>query len=146
MYTTTDDVNVHLPTDKISVSEADLPQWDREAGRIIRGYTASTFTPTVIASWADPATTPEVIRGIAGRLIASAYYAERFSEDDTDYPDYAQHVYNEAISMLRDINDGKLLVLSVDGTQTLSEQHSLSDLDFWPNDDTDRKFSMGDVF
>lgn len=146
MYVTTDDVNVHLPEDKLQMTEADLPMWDREAGRIIRGYVASTFTPVVIASWADPITTPEVIRGIAGRLIAAAYYANRFSTDDTEYPEYAQHLYNEAVSTLTGIQSGTVTVLSVDGTQVISEQRSLSTEDFWPNDDTGRQFSMGDVF
>lgn len=146
MYVDTDDVNIHLPADKLQITDADLPIWDREAGRIIRGYVASTFTPTVIASWADPLTTPEVIRGIAGRLIAAAYYAERFSEDDTDYPKYAQHVYDEAIAMLTGIQKGTTTVMSVDGTQVLSEQRSLSPDDFYPNDATNRLFSMGDVF
>lgn len=148
MYVDTDDVNVHLPSDKLQLNEAELELWDREAGRIIRGYVASVFSPTTIAAWADPASTPEVIRGIAGRLIAAAYYAERFSEDDTSYPEYAQNLYDQATNGLLGIQTGATTVLSVDGSQVVetTETHSLTDDDFWPNDATDRFFSMGDTF
>lgn len=143
MYVSLDDVNHHLPTDKISVTESELVNWDRTAGRIVRGYLATYFTPTVIAGWAAPATTPELIRDITGRLIAAAYYAERFSEDDPDYPTYAQNLYNNAINQLLNIQQGRMILIDSTGTALVAETHSLSTDDFWPNDSTGRLFSMG---
>lgn len=141
-----DDIQVHLPADKLIVSDDDAASLQKDVLRIIRGYLAGVFEPTVLASWVSPATTPELIRSIAGRLIASFYYARRYSEDDTDVPEYAQSKYNEAIAMLTRIAAGTLVLLDAAGTTTLDTTTNLSTLDFYPRDDTNRAFSMGDVY
>ena len=104
-FATLDDVNMHLPTDKLEMKQPALDLMGVDAERIIRGYLSNVFTPLVLAGWTDPTLTnpatagyvPELIRAIAGRFIAAFYYRERYSEDSLDDPQYAQMKYDEAM-------------------------------------------------
>ena len=148
-----DDVNTHLPTDKINagendpqvISEIDLIEVD--TARYIRSMLYGTFSQVTLAGWDSPANTPETIRGIAGRLIAAKWYSVRYAED-SDESSYAQNLYDEALSMIRDIRSGSLVVL--DDTLTPIDTAGGTDLtsdDFWPNDSTSGpKFTMDREF
>src|SRR5580765_7875989 len=104
------DVQIHLPVDKLKVENVpdDLSDAKRDAERIVRGYLTGSVDPLVLASWTTPATTPETIRAIAGRLCAALLYRIRFSEATTDYAEYARVLYDEAIMMLNQIISGAL--------------------------------------
>lgn len=136
------DVNRYLPTEKIEVTEPELELFEVDASRIIRGYLAGVFSPATIAAWADPATTPELIRNVAGRLIAALFYRERYSEDFTEDPWYAQKLYDDAMAIIMGIRDGTIVL--VDVTEVPTTGLSFTTDDFWPNDDSP-KFTMDQV-
>jgi hypothetical protein len=151
MFTTLDDVNVHLPTDKLELQWPDLVQFDTDAQRIIRGYLAGVYQPATIAAWTDPTITdpsqtgyvPELIRAIAGRFIAAFWYKERYSEDSLDVPAYAQSKYDEAMAMLMGLVTGTLGL--VDVTEDPTNTSNLTADDFLPNaNSTGPFFTMDD--
>jgi hypothetical protein len=140
-----DDINVHLPTDKISAEEGELLEGIKEdIERIIRGYLAGHVDPLEMAAWLTPETTPDIIRAIGGRLGAAFIYRKRYSEDSLDDPQYAQFKYNEAMAMLTGIIAGDI---AVDPDIPPVGVEFTSDL-FYPNDpNTDPpKFTMSSQF
>lgn len=137
------DINVHLPTDKISAEEGDLlDEIKEDIERIIRGYLTGYVDALEMATWLTPETTPGTIRAIGGRLGAAFIYRRRYSEDSLDDPQYAQFKYNEAMMMLQRIIDGTITLDSDDVGSGLT-----TDM-FYPNDpNTDPpKFTMNQQF
>jgi hypothetical protein len=134
-----DDVNTHLPTDKLDASnpvlEDDVNLYEVDVARFIRAMLAGVFTAVQLASWDSPADTPELIRSIAGRLVAAKLYAVRYAED-ADMSGYAQSLYNQALGRLKDIRSGEIVVLDLNDVPipTVSTHMSLDSADFWPND------------
>jgi hypothetical protein len=131
---TLSDVNRYLPTEKIEVTEPELELFEVDASRIIRGYLAGVFSPATLAAWADPVTTPELIRSIAGRLIAALFYRERYSEDSLEDPQYAQKLYDDAMAWIMDIREGDIQLIDVTEVPTTGDRFTIDD--FWPNDDS----------
>jgi hypothetical protein len=134
LYATLDDINVHLPVEQgkaqITDVEDDLLQID--AYRLIRARLSGTFEITVINTWVTPTTTPELIREVAGKIIAAKWYALLVAEDEPDGSKFAQDLYNEALATLNDIRNGVLTVIGVDGTEL--DNSALIESSFWPND------------
>jgi hypothetical protein len=128
------DIRAHLAEDKLVVDAANTGQFQVEVTRIIKSYLSGVFQATTLASWVDPDTTPEIIRAIAGELIAAFLYRKRYAEDDTHVPEFAQTLYNEAIGMLREIRDGTLIVLDEDDNPIEENQLNMDANDFYPND------------
>lgn len=141
-----DDINTHLPEDKIEADDDNTDKDQIDAARFVRAMLAG-FVPTItLTSWADPGSTPELIRGIAGRLIAAKYYARRYAED-SDVSEYAQGLYNEAVTSINEIRSGQMILLDEDGNEIVLAGTSLSEDDFWPNDSTPApKFTMDQTF
>src|SRR5215469_12649521 len=130
------DVNGWLTSDKLEATPANSAQPQIEAWRLIRGQLASSFTPVTLASWVDPNSTPDLIRSIAGRLIAAYIYRSTYAaESDTTIPAYAQELYNEAVSMLADIRSGNLTVVDVSGNP-ITGGTGFANTDFLPNNTT----------
>jgi hypothetical protein len=129
-----EDINLHLPDDKLEVSHARYPAFQLDAERIVRGSFAGFWPATVLASWTTPDNVPGLIRAIAGRLVAAFYYRYRYSEEGIGDPEYAQFKYNEAMAFIQKIISGEMVVEEVLDVPTAG--HSLSELDFWPNDST----------
>src|SRR5262245_62737757 len=111
MFASLDDVNMHLPTDKLEMEEPELDLFGLDADRIIRGYLAGVIPGTTLAAWTSPEATPEIIRAIAGRFIAAFWYRERYSEDSIEDPIYAQTKYNEAMALLQGIIAGDIVIV-----------------------------------
>jgi|SRR5580765_204590 len=114
MFASKTDIQTWFRSDKIIVDDANSQKPNIEARRIIVGRLAGFFSQIVITSWADPETTPELIRGIAGRLAAAFLYQSFYSEEADDVLEYAQWLYNNAILMLDQIVEGVLTVVEVD--------------------------------
>lgn len=143
-----DDINTHLPDDKAKMPDSDDNELQIDIARYIRSLLSGFFSSATLVSWDSPADTPELIRGIAGRLIASKWYATLYSEDVDTVSRYAQGLYNEANMMIDDIRTGRRVVLDVNDTPIPIEGGiSLESDDFWPNDSSDGpKFTMDKVF
>lgn len=136
-----DDINTHLPTDKIEADDANTELYQVDAARFVRAMLAGTFTPVTLAGWDTPAHTPDLIRGIAGRLIAAKYFATRYAED-SDVSEFATGLYNAAMAYLNGIKSGTYVVVDANDVVIAVSGLSLSTDDFWPNDST----SPGPVF
>lgn len=141
-----DDINTHLPEDKLQADDEVTDKLQIDAARFVRAMLAG-FVPTVtLATWVEPADTPEYVRGIAGRIIAAKYYMIRYAED-SDISEYATGLYNEAVQMLNDVRDGKVTLIGVDDEEIEIQGANLSEDDFWPNSTTGApKFSMDQEF
>lgn len=116
MLASLDDVKTHLPRDKFSPTDGnpEIALFQIDAERIIKGNLLSVFSAATLTAWADPATTPSIIRAIAGRLIAAFYYAKKVSEDMPDWDQtYPQRLYDEAMRMIEMIRDGDLILEEV---------------------------------
>ena len=137
-----DDVQVHLPADKLKIEEIpdDLSRCKLDTERIVRGTLAGVIPASDMALWLTPDDVPEVIRAAAGRLCAALIYRLRYSEQSLDDPQFAQNKYNEGMMMLQGIIDGSIIV---DGVVTVQFDETY----FWPNDTTsDPKFTMDSRF
>jgi len=132
-----DDINVHLPDDKARMEDSEDNELQIDAARYIRSLLAGFFSSATLVSWDSPADTPELIRGIAWRLIASKYYARLYTEDTAEVSDYAQWLYNQANVMLDQVRTGILTLLDTNDTPIPIEGGiSLESDDFWPNNST----------
>src|SRR5438477_7455459 len=98
-YASTDDVNRWLDGDSIVVTSTDYLSEEDSAERIIRGALTGKVDGTTMNSWIDPLDTPEIVREIAGKLVAAFRYRKMLSADATDVEKtYGQLLYNEARS------------------------------------------------
>lgn len=142
------DINVHLPDDKAKMQDSDDNELQVDVARYIRSLLSGFFSAATLVSWNSPDNTPELIRGIAGRLIASKYYATLYSEDVDDVSKFAQWLYNQANAMIDQIRTGSMIILDVNDTPIPIEGGiSLTADDFWPNDSSGgAKFTMEKVF
>lgn len=130
-----EDINAHLPAN-VLINNAVDNSLQVDAQRLIRGQLVSIFTPAVLNAWLTPDTTPELIRTIAGRLIASKYYARLLSGEDADaFPTYSVNLYNEAISLLSDIKSGAQIVVDAGGNPLAQDTIGSDPVnDVFPND------------
>jgi hypothetical protein len=133
-YANLNDANVFLASDRLQLTDATFGPLELDAERIIRGYVGGIVDATKLASWASPEVTPEIIRMIAGRLIASAYYVRVYSENSLDIPEYAQNLYNIAIGYLQGIQKGSQVIIEIDGSTIDIVGTALTSSNFQPND------------
>ena|SRR5579864_3991774 len=105
-----EDINGFLP-DLAEITDGDDKQLQIDANRVIKSQLSGVFPATLTVGWVTPGATPEIISGIAGRLIAAKWYNQQFSQESTAVPAFAQNLYNEAIQMLADIKRGVLIIL-----------------------------------
>ena len=127
------EIKTWLPDDKLPVTDGTTGNFQIEVYRLVKSQLSGVFTPTVLSSWDAPDTTPEIIRGIAGRLIAAYVYREAYSEDIAEVPQYAQTLYNEAMAMLVGVRSGTLAVLDDDGNPVSANALDMTQDDFYPN-------------
>jgi hypothetical protein len=129
-----EDINVHLPQDKLVATDANETKEQLDAQRIIFAKLSNTFSAATLAAWASPATTPETIRAVAGRLVAALFYSRAFAAEVDGVPDYAQGLYAEAMTMLDQIVDGTVTLPEV--SEEVETGVNLNASFFYPNDDT----------
>jgi hypothetical protein len=131
-----DDVRKWLPNDKLPVDDVNTTGFEIEATRIIKSSLSGVFSANTLHGWDEPENTPSIIRSIAGELIAAYMYRDAYSEDDTTVPEYAQTLYNEAISLMKEVRDGTLTVLDPNDQPIEANVLAATVDDFYPNDST----------
>ena len=141
-----DDINQHLPSDRIALTDNTDEQLQIDAERVVKGYLSNVYSATTLASWNTPDETPGLIRSIAGRLIAAWFYANRVSGDVPQFAEYAKQKYDEAIKYLEQIRSGDITLTEVAEEVTVGERFTTED--FYPNDIDDPApfFSVGQTF
>lgn len=138
------DANKFLDGTTISVTDADDDGEQLSAETLIRAYLTYRVPAAVMATWdvsVLPASVPQLVREIAGRLVAAYRYRKLASEDNGSIQPYAQSLYEEAVQMLEDILAGKLSIPEVD-PGTLEETNHLTVGMFLPNDTTQDPFPV----
>jgi len=145
LFATVDDINAHLPENKAAISDADDDLLQVEAWRLIRAKLSTTFATTTLNDWADPDSTPDIIRTVAGMVIAAKWYAELYAEDSDADATFANNLYLQAMDLLNQIAAG-LIVITDDTGEPLVDTSSLSSDDFYPNDTVPPVFTMGKEF
>lgn len=144
-YAALSDVNVHLPDDKAQAQDADIINLNIDAQRLIKARLANTYELPVLAAWATPDDTPELIREIAGKLVAAKFYANLVAEDEADGSQFAQNLYDEAIATLEEIRQGLLTIIDPDGNPI--DNLSFIEASFLPNNLTQPpSFSVAEVW
>lgn len=145
MFASKTDIQAWLQADKITVDDANSQKQNIEATRIVKGSLAGMFTPVVIASWADPSSTPELIRSVAGRLAAAFIHASVYSEEsDREISAYSQWLYDGAMFQIAQIISGALTVTDSGGEPVDTEGTGL--LSFFPDDTTTPLFTVSQQF
>jgi hypothetical protein len=142
-----DDINANLPSEENVVVEATTANSDLiqvSVARIVRGYLSSTLTSEILMSWSSPDVTPQIIREIAGKLIAAQLFFQETSKSslDIDPNSFAQLLYNQAIALLTGIVAGSIWIDVPEGGLPIPDT-GMSTLDFFPVDQTDMVFSKG---
>lgn len=147
-----DDINSYLPTGEsapqvvVEADDVNVQLIQISVARIIRGYLSRILSTATMASWSDPEHTPDIIREVAAMLVASQLFINQVSATslDVDERHWAQVLYDRAVLLLNAIVSGQVEIVDPDGGDTPIETGEfMTDLDFWPVDDTDRAFSMG---
>lgn len=112
----TDDIQVHLPVDKLVVEDVpdSVNEVQLDIERVIKGTLSATFSALTLASWSTPGETPEYIRAIGGRLGAAFIYRLRLAQDYPEDAPYAKIKYDEAMAMLQAIITGAVTLPEVD--------------------------------
>lgn len=114
------DINTYLPPNVQISNTVDLGL-QVDAQRLIRGQLANSYSAATLIGWTTPDTTPELIRAVAGMLIASKFYARLLSQEDVDgIPGYALNLYNQAIATLIGIRSGTIILTDSDGNPIVS--------------------------
>ncbi len=133
-FASSNDVNVWLDGNKVVTTSGDDTDEQRMAEDLIRGYLAGRIPAATMATWISPAATPELLRGIAGRLVAAFRYRKLYSEDSTEVAAYAKMLYDEAMSVLVGIVNGSIDIPELVGVIPVVTDSSLDGLNFYPND------------
>lgn len=145
-YAEITDVNRWLDGDTLAVTSSDYISEEDSAERIIRGALTGKIDGPTMNGWTDPTTTPEMIREIAGQLVAGFRYRKMMSEDATRVSDgYGQLLYDEAMMKLNGVINGSIDLADVDPS-LINSEGELSVANFYPDDTTqgttqDRRFS-----
>lgn len=146
-YASIEDVNANLDESKVLITEDDDEPEQDSAERIIRGYLSGYVEPLEIASWVTPGNTPELIREVAGKLVAAFRYRKLYSEDVNEVSPYAQQLYDEAIGMLNSIKAGSLSIISLTDDEIVDVQSAgLTQDMYYPRDKQDSETGKGRKF
>jgi len=148
-----DDINAELPSDPppdgvaavVAATEDNTDLLQISVARIVRGYLSNTVSRELLMSWSSPDATPETIRVIAGKLIASQLYFNQTAKTSLiiDPDSFAQKRYDEAMALLNQIVAGTIIIDDPGTGEEINTSGELSDLDFFPIDDADRAFTLG---
>lgn len=137
---TIDDINAHLDGQVINADEINTELLQVSVARVIRGYLSRVIPVSTLATWTEPDLTPEIIREVAGMLIAAQLFFDKTAQTTVEVADrhYAQILYDRAMKTLDQIIEGLIEIPEI----VVDPVAGLSTEDFFPVDDTDRAFSM----
>jgi hypothetical protein len=140
-----DDINQHLPS-HAQLTDLTDEHLQVDAERVVKGYLSNVFSVATLNLWDTPNQTPGLVRSIAGRLIAAWFYASKTAGDSAEWPEYARQKYDEAISLLEQIQSGDIILTEVVEEAAVGERFTIND--FFPNDieDPAPMFSINDTF
>lgn len=138
-----EDANGWLDGTKLAFADEDDASDDADnAENIVRAHLSGVY-PDGVDTWeASSNNVPDTIREIASLLMASYKYAKVYSEDVEAESSYAARLESRAMRLLDDLKTGEIVLHDTDEVSGIA----FGKADFHPKDDTDRKFTMGQVF
>jgi hypothetical protein len=83
---------------------------------------------TLIGTWIDSATTPELVKSIISMMYVSWYYDRQYSEDQSEGNDYAAMLRDHAKMLLQGVCDG---TIEIPGAPTIAGKPA-----FFPTDES----------
>ena len=83
---------------------------------------------TLIATWVDALTTPDLVKSIISMLYVSWYYDRQYSEEQTEGNDYAKLLRDHAAMLLQGVCDGSI---EIPGAPTIAGKPA-----FFPTDES----------
>lgn len=143
---TASDIQQWLESSKFPINEVDA-ELEASARELVFSTVSQVYD---IATWADTATTPQLIRDAIGMIVASWIYDRSFSEDFPDGTGWATKLYDRAMALVNGIVTGDIDIGEV-STVPVGESSPL----FYPTDTTLNEdgvtveqayFRMGQVF
>lgn len=136
-----DDINGNLDGEQWVADDDNTALLQISVARIIRGYLSRVIDNGILLGWNAPETTPELIREAAGKIIAAQLYFNFTAKTSSEITEnsFAQKRYDEGMAILTSISEGTTIIPDL----VLVNIESMSTLDFFPVDDTDRAFRLG---
>ena len=140
---TLDDINAHLDGTVVEADAQNTSLIQVSVNRIVKAYLSSVIDLAVMATWNSPENTPSAVREAASFLIASQLYFDQTAKSSTiiEQRHYSQWLYDQGMAILNGIISGTILL--DDSEAPVTPVDSLTELDFFPVDATDRAFTMG---
>lgn len=138
----TGDVNANLDGKVIEATSQNSNLIQVSVARVVKAYLSKVVDAETMATWVSPDTTPEIIREVAGKMIAAQVYFNHIIKTSALIDDvhYTQRLYTQAMDILNKIIAGEIDIGQ--GTPVVPVG-SMTMLDFYPVDDTDRAFTLG---
>jgi hypothetical protein len=139
-----DDINANLVSDAphvVRATDENTHLLQISVARVVRAYLSRLIPSATLIVWDlssdPPVIPPDVVREIAGKMIAAQLYFNETSKTSITIEDrsFAQKRYDEAMALLNGIISGDIVIEGI-----VTEE--MTDLDFFPVDDTDRAFTM----
>lgn len=137
----TPDINGNLDQNVTPATDDNTDLIQISVARIVRGNLSTVIDNATLQSWANPDSTPEIIREAAAKLIAAQHYFNEISKTTPiiDPDSLAQKLYDQGMAILNGVIGGTIVIENIITTSS----ESMSVLDFHPSDATDRAFTMG---
>ena len=141
---TLDDINANLDGEVIEATADNSNLVQISVARVVRGFLASMVDTATLMSWSNPDATPDIVREIAAKFIAAQVYFNEAARQSFIIEDnnYAQRLYNQAMALLEGIIEGTIIIGDIPGIVSSME---MTVDDYFPVDDTDRAFTMGQI-
>lgn len=141
-----DDINAELPSGEdqpvVVATDDNTELLQISVARIVRGNLSRLLDVATLVGWSVPTKTPELIRVAAAKLIAAQLYFNNTARTTPtiDRDSFAQKRYDEAMAIINGVIAGSLDLIDV---TTETPEDTMSTLDFFPVDATDRAFTRG---
>lgn len=93
---------------KLPFSELDTNLLKQVESQVITKLQSCGIDTTIIATWIDPLTTPDLVKSIIAMLYVSWYYDRQYSEEQTEGNDYAAMLREHGKMLLQGVCDGSI--------------------------------------
>lgn len=111
---------------KLPFGSLDTNLLNQVESHVISKLRSCGIDTTIIATWIDSLTTPDIVKSIISMLYVSWYYDRQYSEEQTEGNDYAAMLRDHGKMLLQGICDGSI---EIPGAPTIAGKPA-----FFPTD------------
>lgn len=105
---TLQDAQAWAENTKLPFSVLDTPLLNQVEVQVLSSLRSCGIDTTLINTWIDTATTPDLVKSIIAMLYVSWYYDRQYSEEQTEGNDYAAMLRSHAQMLLTGVCDGTI--------------------------------------